>query len=296
MGGAMTQRRTNLRFLLAVAIAVGLVSLTLSALARSGGKKQTKEDALTEIDKRLEARKPAAGGDENAGPKKVAVSDQEYLDYQKSVRAKIVREWIIPKGEGDAAKPYVARLQVMINKNGDVISSRVVKTSGDSSYDESAMKAVREASPFPKPPDRLEWEAYNEGFLIDFDSHMKQQYDGKYYNVGHEYLNVINYPDEEYFRSLKRRFKSGWDPKAALKQDLKRSSEKPGDISAVIGIGIDAKGKLAESFFLRRSGFPKYDQEAMSVVRAGGKYPVPPNALLDEDGLLRMAWTFTVFM
>ena len=43
-------------------------------------------------------------------------------------------------------------------------------------YDQSAIRAVKGASPFPKPPDRLAWEAYNEGFLIEFDPSLKARY------------------------------------------------------------------------------------------------------------------------
>lgn len=144
-------------------------------------------DALAKIDKQLSGRQivPESGqvpgnqdgykyGTSNK-PLRVSPSDPEYLKYQAMVRAKIIRSWIVPTvytGEGGR---YRVRLEVMINNDGDVVSTRWAQRSGNPSFDQSAMRAIRNASPFPRPPDRLAWEAYNEGFLVEFDPRMKPQ-------------------------------------------------------------------------------------------------------------------------
>lgn len=143
-------------------------------------------DALAKIDKELSGRQvvPESGqvGASTGGykygtsdkPLRVSPSDPEYLKYQAMVRAKIIREWVIPaRYSEEGGGVYRARLEVMINMDGDVTSARWAKTSGNASFDQSAMRAVRKASPFPRPPDRLAWEAYNEGFLIEFDARLK---------------------------------------------------------------------------------------------------------------------------
>ena len=109
-------------------------------------------------------------------PLKVPPSDPEYLKYQAMVRAKIIRAWIVPTVYSGETGRYSAQLEVLINDDGEVVSTRWSKTSGNASFDQSAVRAVKNASPFPKPPDRLAWEAYNEGFLIEFDPRMKPQY------------------------------------------------------------------------------------------------------------------------
>jgi len=110
-------------------------------------------------------------------PIKVNPSDPEYLKYQAMVRAKIIREWIIPlKFTEENGPQYSARLEVMINMDGDVVSTRWDSPSGNATFDQSAIRAVKNASPFPTPPDRLAWEAYNEGFLIEFDPRLKTRY------------------------------------------------------------------------------------------------------------------------
>jgi colicin import membrane protein len=110
-------------------------------------------------------------------PLKVPISDPEYIKYQAMVRAKIIQEWIVPmKFTEDGSSNFNARLEVMINTDGDVVTVRWDSPSGHTSFDQSAVRAVKKASPFPKPPDKLAWEAYNEGFLVEFDPSLKSHY------------------------------------------------------------------------------------------------------------------------
>lgn len=144
-------------------------------------------DALAKIDKQLSGRQvvpesgqvPANMDGYKYGtsdkPLRVSPSDPEYLKYQAMVRAKIIRSWIPPTVYAGEGGKYRARIEVMISMSGDVVSARWAKTSGNPSFDQSAMRAVRNASPFPRPPERLAWEAYNEGFLVEFDPRMKPQ-------------------------------------------------------------------------------------------------------------------------
>lgn len=146
-------------------------------------------DALAKIDKQLSGRQivPESGQvDKNMDgykygtsdkPLRVLPSDPEYLKYQAMVRAKIIRAWIVPTVySSETGARYNARLEVSINVDGEVVSTRWSRASGNSSFDQSAIRAVRNASPLPKPPERMAWEAYNEGFLVEFDPRMKPQY------------------------------------------------------------------------------------------------------------------------
>lgn len=143
-------------------------------------------DALAKMDKVLAGRTivpESAQVKENAEgykygtgtePLKVMPSDPEYLKYQAMVRAKIINEWIVPlKYTETGAAKVTARLEVMINTDGEVVSIQWDSPSGDATFDQSAIRSVKKASPFPKPPDRLAWEAYNEGFLVEFDPRLK---------------------------------------------------------------------------------------------------------------------------
>ncbi len=145
-------------------------------------------NALAMIDKQLANRTitPEAGqikqntdgykyGTSNQ-PLRVLPSDPEYLKYQAMLRARIITEWVLPLRYAEEAGPRRnCALEVMINLDGEVVSTRWERSSGDATFDASAARAVRKASPFPKPPDRLAWEAYNEGFLVEFDPRLKPQ-------------------------------------------------------------------------------------------------------------------------
>ena len=147
------------------------------------------QDALAKIDKQIKDRtvvpEAAQVKEEGRGfkygtgdkPLRVMPSDPEYLKYQATLRHRIMREWIVPmRLTEEGAEPLNARIEVMINLDGDVVSVRWQSQSGNAAFDQSAVRAVRKASPFPKPPDRLAWEAYNEGFLIEFDPRLKAKY------------------------------------------------------------------------------------------------------------------------
>jgi colicin import membrane protein len=150
---------------------------------------RTIKSALAKIDRQLKKRQivpesaqikeSSDGFKYGTGNKPVRVnpSDAVYLKYQAKVRAKIIREWIIPvKFTEEGAGRHNAQIEVTINSDGDVLSIRWSSPSGNQTFDQSAVRAIKKASPLPKPPDKLAWEAYNEGFLVEFDPRLKPRY------------------------------------------------------------------------------------------------------------------------
>lgn len=147
------------------------------------------QEALKNIDKALQERggaPPEAAQIKENGegfkygtgttPVRVNPEDAEYLKYQAEVRTKIINEWIIPPVYDDGGgRDLNAKLEVMITVDGELSSVRWNSRSGDAAFDASAIRAMKRAAPLPKPPDRLAWEAYNEGFLIEFDPRLKNQ-------------------------------------------------------------------------------------------------------------------------
>ena len=112
----------------------------------------------------------------------------------------------------------------------------------------------------------------------------------------HTYLNVLRYPDVEYFVRLKRAFKITFSPESALRSYFAVNRVTRGSVDVVLGVSVDRTGELAELFLFRSSGIAAYDQEAMRTVRASSPFSTPPKKFLDDDGLLRMSWTFTVYL
>src|SRR3989338_2737695 len=94
------------------------------------------------------------------------------------------------------------------------------------------------------------------------------------------YLNVLRYPDVDYFVRLKRVFKTTWNPEPALRQDFLNNQVARGSVEVVLGVSVDQKGELAELFVLRSSGMPAYDQEALRTIRASSPFSLPPQKFL----------------
>lgn len=103
--------------------------------------------------------------------KKVPVEDPEYLNYQASVRVHILRNWVVPAEitQMSATDRPVIRIIAHINEKGEVISKQWAKKSDIESLNASGMNAIDKSSPFPIPPESSRLEAYNEGFLIEFN-------------------------------------------------------------------------------------------------------------------------------
>jgi len=110
------------------------------------------------------------------------------------------------------------------------------------------------------------------------------------------YLNVLRHPDVEYFVRLKRAFKIAFNPEPSLRDHFSFNRVARGSIDVVLGVSVDRLGNLSELFIFRTSGIPGYDREAIRTVRASAPFATPPGKFVDDDGLLRMSWTFTVYM
>lgn len=112
----------------------------------------------------------------------------------------------------------------------------------------------------------------------------------------HTYLNVLRYPDVEYFVRLKRAFKVAFNPEPSLREHFSLNQVARGSVDVVLGVSVDSSGSLAELFIMRSSGIPGYDNESMRTVRASAPFSSPPKKFLEDDGLLRMSWTFSVYL
>lgn len=141
------------------------------------------EKALATLEKRPKYAPPEAAQVKEKGegfkygtgtePLRVPPSDPEYVAYQAKVRYKIIQEWILPIAYLEVPQTPRASLVVYIDKEGKITSQEWENRSGNDAFDSSCMRALSRASPLPVPPERLSWEAYNEGFLVEFDPSLK---------------------------------------------------------------------------------------------------------------------------
>ncbi|MBI4125413.1 MAG: cell envelope integrity protein TolA [Deltaproteobacteria bacterium] len=140
------------------------------------------QKALAALEKKMKAPPEAAQVPEKGEgfkygtamePLRVPPTDPEYLAYQAKVRYKIIEEWILPLAYLEGDVPPRGRMIVQINQNGDILSKEWDEKSGNAAFDASCERAISRATPLPVPPERLKWEAYNEGFLVEFDPSLK---------------------------------------------------------------------------------------------------------------------------
>lgn len=117
-----------------------------------------------------------------------------------------------------------------------------------------------------------------------------------YRQGAHTYLNVMRFPEVEYFVRLKRAFKLTFNPGPALQRSFLNNQIARGSVEVVMAVAVDREGTLAELFVIRSSGIAEYDAEGLRTVRASAPFPHPPEKFLAADGLLRMSWTFTVYL
>ena len=140
--------------------------------------KNTKKSDGEDTDKRLQAAlqrylgESSDGGGKGFGAAKIGgnamgggvVRPPEFFVYEKIVRQRIKEAW----RWYDTNSTLITVIAFEIEPDGVIKNVRLVKTSGDSNYDESVMRAAMKASPLPAPP-RSVYEQYFKSVRITFD-------------------------------------------------------------------------------------------------------------------------------
>ena len=118
-----------------------------------------KEVRVPEI-KKEEVRSPTptrkaeeAAGDKKtsggiSGPVSISSDNFKYPYYEISLRNKIERNWSPPpliKGS--------SWVRVVIGRNGKILATEIIESSGNSFYDQAALRAIYLSDPFPPLPD-----------------------------------------------------------------------------------------------------------------------------------------------
>ena len=113
--------------------------------AEAERKRKAEEAARAKAESEMQARLAA----ERAALEAQRVQSMlgEYIAY---IADKVERNWLRPPGSPAGLKCTV---NVKLIPGGEVVSARVVQSSGDTLFDDSAEKAVLKASPLPVPDD-----------------------------------------------------------------------------------------------------------------------------------------------
>lgn len=139
--------------------------------------KRAKRDAAQgEDEANNAANTPPANGESGGGPvvadKKLEGSgygtgsgtgsagiqqDLQFLLYYRTVQQKIKDAWIFSGGSND----LTATVDFSIGLDGALTGVKIAQSSNDAAFDDSVVRAIRRAAPFPAPPDKYRSEFAN---------------------------------------------------------------------------------------------------------------------------------------
>jgi colicin import membrane protein len=86
--------------------------------------------------------------------------------YLSALDQHIKQFWSLP--EWLASQDLKAQVRVQIDRSGNLVGKKLVRSSGNSTYDDYALETIERSVPFPKPPDKLSAIMEVNGFLVGF--------------------------------------------------------------------------------------------------------------------------------
>lgn len=140
------------------------------ALAKIDEQLKKREDEILQIKKAdigVAQAKDDETGQSPFGSSESNITDPALITYYNLLKRKIKQQWILAERDFDSA--LIAQIIVMIDNSGQITQTWFKKASGDGSFDDSALRAIKKSAPFPSPPESIRKEAITEGFLIEFN-------------------------------------------------------------------------------------------------------------------------------
>jgi len=100
------------------------------------------------------ASHPSEGKGRGVGPGEGSLgilNDPEFLLYYKTVQDQIKKAWTFTGGSND----LTATVNFAIGPDGTLIGLKIGTSSNDEAFDDSVLRAIRRAAPFPAPPEQF---------------------------------------------------------------------------------------------------------------------------------------------
>jgi protein TonB len=94
------------------------------------------------------------------------VSDFPFTYYLRQLQAKIGERWAPPRGASAGGERAVVVFE--IGRDGQIKEPAVERSSGNAIYDQAALRAIVEASPFPPLPPEFRAPSLRVHFGFDF--------------------------------------------------------------------------------------------------------------------------------
>jgi len=115
-----------------------------------------------EAEKQAELKKRAAELQQLLGTEAQALKQASQNAWVAAIRSKLASNWLRPQGISDT---IICTVRVELAGNGHVLSVQVIKSSGNSLFDDSVRRAVLKSDPLPLPVDPT---AFQSGLKLHF--------------------------------------------------------------------------------------------------------------------------------
>lgn len=110
--------------------------------------------------------KPVRGNVVTPGNSLTGLAKLEHDNYASTLDKHIKEHWYLP--EFLAKRNYTAQALVRIDKYGNVLEKKIIKSSANPDYDDSVLDTIQKSEPFPTPPERLSEVVAVTGIIIGF--------------------------------------------------------------------------------------------------------------------------------
>lgn len=90
----------------------------------------------------------------------------QHDSYAVDLDHHIKQHWAVP--EWLANRDFKAQAKVYIDSRGNILGRKIVKTSGNESYDDAVLATIDRSAPFPAPPEKFVSIVEVDGILIGF--------------------------------------------------------------------------------------------------------------------------------
>lgn len=119
-----------------------------------------------EYEKKIQQEKKYAGNVITKGTHLDGLDQLSMNEYYAQLEEHIHNYWFLPQWLDELN--LRAQALVQIESDGHVVAKQLYLSSGNSVFDETVLKTIEKASPFPPPPDRLKSVLKNNGFVLNF--------------------------------------------------------------------------------------------------------------------------------
>lgn len=96
----------------------------------------------------------------------------------------------------------------------------------------------------------------------------------------------------QFIKRMKEKLIQHWSPQKIVSTEMYRYNEVRVDVAVI----LNSAGEIVELRVLQGSRFQRYDDESLRALREAGPFPNPHKSLIQDDGLVYMPWTFTLYM